>query len=81
MKKGFLNCEFPDNISESVQEKVQLLLEAMLISLQTIEEQYGKIYKNNLQKVGGGINVIRLDLQFFASKKGVGSTRNGRDSI
>ena len=24
--------------------------------------------------------LLRLDLQFFASKKGVGSTRNGRDS-
>jgi large subunit ribosomal protein L27 len=25
--------------------------------------------------------MLRLDLQYFASKKGVGSTRNGRDSI
>jgi large subunit ribosomal protein L27 len=25
--------------------------------------------------------MLRLDLQFFASKKGVGSTRNGRDSM
>lgn len=25
--------------------------------------------------------MLRLDLQFFASKKGVSSTRNGRDSI
>lgn len=24
--------------------------------------------------------MLRMDLQFFASKKGVGSTRNGRDS-
>lgn len=24
---------------------------------------------------------LQLDLQFFASKKGVGSTKNGRDSI
>ncbi|SDZ03718.1 LSU ribosomal protein L27P [Evansella caseinilytica] len=24
---------------------------------------------------------VKLDLQFFASKKGVGSTKNGRDSI
>lgn len=24
--------------------------------------------------------MLRLDLQFFASKKGVGSTKNGRDS-
>lgn len=25
--------------------------------------------------------MLRLNLQFFASKKGVGSTKNGRDSI
>lgn len=25
--------------------------------------------------------MIRLNIQFFASKKGVGSTKNGRDSI
>lgn len=25
--------------------------------------------------------MIRVDLQFFAQKKGVGSTKNGRDSI
>ena len=25
--------------------------------------------------------MIKLDLQFFASKKGVGSSKNGRDSI
>jgi large subunit ribosomal protein L27 len=25
--------------------------------------------------------MFKLDLQFFASKKGVGSTKNGRDSI
>ncbi len=25
-------------------------------------------------------HMLRLDLQFFASKKGVGSTKNGRDS-
>lgn len=25
--------------------------------------------------------MLRFDLQFFASKKGVGSTKNGRDSI
>ncbi|MFC7393200.1 50S ribosomal protein L27 [Scopulibacillus cellulosilyticus] len=25
--------------------------------------------------------MLRLDIQFFSSKKGVGSTKNGRDSI
>ena len=27
------------------------------------------------------MNFLKLDLQLFASKKGVGSTKNGRDSI
>jgi uncharacterized protein len=39
---GFLNCRLPDYISKSDQEKIQLLLEGMVISLQTIEEQYGE---------------------------------------
>jgi uncharacterized protein len=39
---GFLSCRLPANISESVQAKIQLLLEGMVISLQTIEEQYGE---------------------------------------
>jgi uncharacterized protein len=39
---GFLSCRLPANISESIQAKIQLLLEGMVISLQTIEEQYGE---------------------------------------
>lgn len=35
---------------------------------------FGKLNKKE------GTSVIRLDLQLFASKKGVGSTKNGRDS-
>lgn len=27
------------------------------------------------------LTMLRLDLQYFSSKKGVGSTKNGRDSI
>jgi len=29
----------------------------------------------------GGVTMLKLNLQLFASKKGVGSTKNGRDSI
>ncbi|WP_174729876.1 ribosomal-processing cysteine protease Prp [Mesobacillus harenae] len=42
---GFLHCVIPDGLSESAQEKVQLLLEAMVVSLQTIEQDYGKHIK------------------------------------
>ena len=37
---GFLSCQFPIDLSETIQDKVQLLLEGMVISLQSIEEQY-----------------------------------------
>ncbi|WP_338750411.1 ribosomal-processing cysteine protease Prp [Bacillus sp. FJAT-52991] len=44
---GFLRCIVPDQLSESEQEKVQLLLEGMLVSLQTIERDYGEYIKIN----------------------------------
>lgn len=49
-EEGFLNCRLPDHISESDQEKIQLLLEGMVISLQTIEEQYGEHIKITFKK-------------------------------
>ena len=42
---GFLRCDFPDNLPEETQEKVQLLLEGMVVSLQTMERDYGKHIK------------------------------------
>ena len=42
---GFLHCVIPEGLSEEVQEKVQLLLEGMIVSLQTIEQDYGKHIK------------------------------------
>ncbi|MEK3798011.1 ribosomal-processing cysteine protease Prp [Peribacillus sp. FSL H8-0477] len=42
---GYLNCVIPEDISESSREKVQLLLDGMLVSLQTIERDYGKYMK------------------------------------
>ena len=47
---GYLRCVIPENISAQSQEKVQLLLNAMLISLQTIERDYGKYMKVTLNK-------------------------------
>ena len=42
---GFISCTIPENTPEFAMEKIQLLLEGMVISLQTIEEEYGKNIK------------------------------------
>ncbi|MDQ0219363.1 ribosomal-processing cysteine protease Prp [Peribacillus cavernae] len=47
---GYLRCAIPEDISAEAQEKVQLLLAGMLISLQTIELDYGKYIKITLNK-------------------------------
>jgi uncharacterized protein YsxB (DUF464 family) len=47
---GFIRCTYPDNLPEDVQDKVQLLLEAMVVSLQEIEKVYGKHIKLTFKK-------------------------------
>ncbi|MEH6993646.1 ribosomal-processing cysteine protease Prp [Neobacillus drentensis] len=47
---GFLRCIIPENIQNDIYEKVQLLLEGMIISLLTIEEEYGKHIKITFKK-------------------------------
>ncbi|AIM15753.1 MULTISPECIES: ribosomal-processing cysteine protease Prp [Neobacillus] len=47
---GFLRCVLPKDLSENIQEKVQLLLEGMIVSLQTIEEEYGEHMKITFKK-------------------------------
>jgi uncharacterized protein YsxB (DUF464 family) len=42
---GFLRCDFPVLNDQKKAEQVQLLLEAMLVSLETIERDYGKHVK------------------------------------
>lgn len=49
-KGGYLHCVIPADISAESTEKVQLLLQGMLVSLQTIERDYGKYIKINLNK-------------------------------
>lgn len=39
---GYLSVEIPSSLSIEQSEQVQLILEAMLISLQTIEREYSK---------------------------------------
>lgn len=47
---GFLHCVIPEHLQEDTQEKIQLLLEGMVVSLQTIEEQYGQHIKITFKK-------------------------------
>ncbi|KAB7708627.1 ribosomal-processing cysteine protease Prp [Bacillus aerolatus] len=42
---GFLCCRIPDTLPAGTDEKVQLLLEGMIVSLQTIEREYSKHIK------------------------------------
>lgn len=37
---GFLRCKVPAHLERTVQEKVDLLLEAMFLSLRSIEQEY-----------------------------------------
>ncbi|WHX99466.1 ribosomal-processing cysteine protease Prp [Neobacillus sp. DY30] len=47
---GFLRCVVPDKLPEDINEKVQLLLEGMIVSLKTIEEEYGEHIKITFKK-------------------------------
>lgn len=42
---GFLHCVVPEHLSDETNGKIQLLLEGMVVSLQTIEEEYGQHIK------------------------------------
>lgn len=47
---GFLRCVVPDKLPEDINEKVQLLLKGMVVSLRTIEEEYGEHIKITFKK-------------------------------
>lgn len=47
---GYLKCTLPDSITEVSSEKVQLLLEGMIVALQTIERDYQKHIKVTFEK-------------------------------
>jgi uncharacterized protein len=44
-KGGYLECKIPESLPTDIGDKVQLLLQGMVISLQTIERDYGKYIK------------------------------------
>lgn len=50
---GFLHCVVPDLEDKATQEKVQLLLEAMVLSLQAVEADYGDYVQLTVQSENG----------------------------
>ncbi|RNF40950.1 ribosomal-processing cysteine protease Prp [Planococcus salinus] len=42
---GLLKVAFPDNLDTKIDEQVQLLVRAMIVSLKTIEQDYGQYIK------------------------------------
>lgn len=42
---GYFECHYPSDLSDETAEKVQLLLEAMVLSLKTIELSYSQYVK------------------------------------
>jgi uncharacterized protein len=49
---GLLSCKVPDIKDREIDEKVQLLLESMVVSVQSIAEQYTEYVTLNIK--GGG---------------------------
>jgi len=47
---GLLRCVLPEDLLPDTQEKVQLLLEGMIVSLRSIEETYGEHIKITFKK-------------------------------
>ncbi len=41
-KGGYLRCEIPNDLAESVDHDVQLLIEGMVVALKDIEKEYSK---------------------------------------
>ncbi|MDC3415662.1 ribosomal-processing cysteine protease Prp [Aquibacillus salsiterrae] len=41
-KGGYLKVELPENLTDEVRTNAQLLLEGMIVSLETIERDYGQ---------------------------------------
>lgn len=51
MKDGFLQAEAPSDLDNQKQEKLQLLLESMVVMLQSIETMYGDYIQIKQSKV------------------------------
>lgn len=47
---GFLRCVIPEELPVDIERDVQLIIEAMVVSLRSIEETYGKHIKITFKK-------------------------------
>ncbi|MBY6271635.1 MAG: ribosomal-processing cysteine protease Prp [Caldibacillus debilis] len=47
---GYLHCEIPGDVPEEKRPEVDLLLKAMVVSLRTIEKDYGKYIRITFQR-------------------------------
>jgi uncharacterized protein len=47
---GFLKVLLPQNLDSKTNEQVQLIVQAMIVSLQTIEQDYGQYIKITFKK-------------------------------
>ena len=66
--------------SEQISPEAELLLRSLVLGLQGIQAEYGKRYLKIKYKRRRCRNMLKMNLQLFAHKKGMGSTKNGRDS-
>ena len=76
IEKGLMECKLPSPLTEEDREKAELILSTMEKGLISMEQAYRGYRKCWL----GGKKMFKFDLQLFAHKKGVGSSKNGRDS-
>ena len=73
--EGYVSIHFKTNPNT---ERGKLLMDSLILGLTEIEHSYNNRYLTQSQ--GGVTTMMKMNLQLFAHKKGVGSTKNGRDS-
>lgn len=70
---GFINL----NLSSAEAKEASHLIEGLWLHLSALQKQYKSILKLLFRRCKV---MIKVNLQLFAHKKGMGSTKNGRDS-
>ena len=72
-----ISVALPETLSPEQEHDAQVVFRTVLQGLRDVAQEYPKHLKIN---DGRNIIMLKLNLQFFAHKKGMGSTRNGRES-
>ena len=67
-------------LKENPTKETELLLSAMILGFENMADDQDYKEYIHLTFRGGVTIMMKLNLQYFAHKKGVGSTKNGRDS-